>query len=488
MPEWNWQDFQKYAVRLLEKGKVPCAVTAVGVSGKEVYFEGFGYRDVEQQIAPDPDTIFGIGSITKSFTAVAIMQFVEQGKLCVSDPVTEHLPEFRFGKSGAEKGMTVHHLLTHTAGMPPLPSLNRTLVRSLLKDFDRNEGPELSGRAKKAHEKQVESIRELTPIDTAEELLEFIADLDVTPLGPPGERFSYSNDSYALLGLIIERLSGEKYEDYVTKHILEPIGMAHSSFESYKTDNVAVLHNSRQVRGKTVVYPSPLFWSSPSMSAAGFLRSTARDMLRYMEIFRTGGMVGDRRILSEESVEKMTSPQVRVPGGSAYGYGLIIQPNYRGVSIVEHGGNLKGVSAQVSCIPERGITGVALTNLGSAPAPSLLLGAVNVVLGAPVTSARLTFPRFEVAPERLKRYEGTYVSGEGASVKVSAKGNRLILKMQDRRLIARPTGLDSFAVWIKGSQMPATFLRNQAGDIAALHMGYRMIPKVTDQEKKGAAD
>jgi len=483
MSEPNWQDYRKYAARLLEKGKVPCAQVAVAVSGKEVYSEGFGYRDVERKVAPDLDTIFGIGSITKSFTAVGIMQLEEQGKLCVSDYVTKYLPEFRFGKSGAEKHMTIHHFLTHTAGMPPLPSLNRTLVRSLLKDFERQEGPELTGRAKKAYEKQVESIKTLTPIDTAEELLEFIAEVDVPPLGPPGERFSYSNDSYALLGIIIERVSGEKYEDYITRHILEPAGMVHSSFDSYKTDNVAVLYNSRQVKGKTVVYPSPLFWTSPSMSAAGFLRSTARDMLRYMEIFRTGGRVGDRRILSEESVEKMISPQVRIPGGSAYGYGLIIQPNYKGVSIAEHGGNLKGVSAQASCIPERGITGVALTNLQSAPGPALLLGAMNVVLGVPVSSARFIYPRFEMAPELLKRYEGTFVSGEGASVKVSARGDRLVLKMQQRRLIARPTGLDSFAVWIKGSQMPATFLRDQAGDIAAVHLGYRMIPKVRDKEK-----
>jgi len=130
MSKTSWQDFQKYAARLLERGKVPCAVVAVAVSGKQVYAKGFGYRDVEQQVVPDLDTIFGIGSITKSFTAVAILQLQEQGKLCVSDPVTKYLPEFRFGKSGAEKGMTIHHFLTHTAGLPPLPSLNRTLVRS----------------------------------------------------------------------------------------------------------------------------------------------------------------------------------------------------------------------------------------------------------------------------------------------------------------------------------------------------------------------
>ena len=491
MSQASWQDFEKYAARLLERGKVPCAMVAVAVSGKEVYSKGFGHRDPERRVGPDLDTIFGIGSITKSFTAVGILQLEEQGKLSVSDPVTKYLPEFRFGKSGIEKGITIHHFLTHTAGLPPLPSLNRTLVRSLMKDFDRNEGPELTGRAKKAQEKQIEQLKSLTPIDTYEQLLEFIANLDVPPLGQPGERFSYSNDSYALLGLIIERVSGEKYEDYITKHILEPAGMVNSSFDSYKTDNVAVLHASKRVGGKTVVYPSPLFWTSPSMSAAGFLRSTVRDMLKYMEIFRTGGMVGDKRILSERSVEKMTSPQVRLPGGNAYGYGLIVQPNYRGFSLVEHGGNLKGVSAQVSCIPEKGITGVALTSLQTGPAPAALLAAVNVVLGAPVTAARAIFPRFEMSPERLQRYEGTFVSGEGATVKVVRKGGRLVLKMADRSLTARPTALDTFVITINGSKMPLSFLRDQEGEITALHLGYRMVPKTSAeavQDKKGAAD
>ncbi len=488
MATGNWQDYEAYAAKLIGKGKVPGAIVALAVSGEPVYAKGFGHRDVEKTTAPDVETIFGIGSITKSFTAVAIMQLQEQGKLSVSDPVLKYIPEFRFGKSGAEKGMTIHHFLTHSAGLPPLPSLNRTLVRSMLKDLERNEGPQAAGRAKKAEQKQLEKLKSLTPIDSYEQLLEYIASLDMAPLGLPGSTFSYSNDAFALLGLIIERVSGEKYEDYVVRHILEPAGMVHSSFDSYKTDNVAVLHSSKRVKGKTVVYPSPLFWDAPSMTAAGFLRSTAKDMLRYMEIFRTGGSVGDRRILTKESVERMASPQVRMASGQSYGYGLMIQPNYKGLSIVEHGGNVKGVSAWAGCIPERGISGVVLTSLQSAPGSSLLLGAMNVLLGVPVTSARVHYPKFEMSPDRLARYEGTFVSGEGAAMKVTCKDGRLVLHLEGRRLSARPTGLDAFVVQINGSQMPLNFLRNHAGDVSALHVGFRMVPKAPPAEKQGAAD
>ncbi len=484
----DWEEFELYGTKLLSRTETPGAIVAVAVEGEPVYMKGFGFRDAKKTAAPDEETIFGIGSITKSFTALGIMQLQEQGKLQVTDLVTKHIPEFRFGKGGDEKGMTVHHLLTHTAGMPPLPSLNRTMVRSLLKDAERKEAPAGSLKQQKEEEKQLQQLAALEPIDNYDQFLDCMAGVETPLLGSPGEYFSYSNDSYALLGLVIERVSGETYEDYVKNHILEPLGMVHSSIGFWKTDNVATLYASKRIKGKDVLYPSPEFWDAPSMISAGFLRSTARDMLRYMEIYRTGGKIGKERILSEENIIRMTSPQYRMPNGYTYGYGLMVHPNYKGVSLVEHGGNVKGVSAQVACIPQKNITGVALTNYQNTPAPDLLLGAFNAVLGLPVSNRRFPAPRYEMPDTRLGCYAGTYVSGEGSAIKLFVKDGKLVFDLEGRKMKARPTGVDSFVLSMHGMQFPVVFLRDGAGDVSAMHMSYRMIKRAPAKEEQAVAD
>lgn len=447
-------------------GKVPGSIVSVAVKGKPVYTHAFGYRDVEQKLPATADTIFGIGSITKSFTAVAIMQLQEQGKLSVTDPVLKYLPKFRFGRDGAEKAMTLHHLLTHSAGMPPLPTLLAAMARSLQRD------------AADMDEKDRKQILALKQIEDADQLLEYIAGLDVQPFGYPGQYFSYSNDGFALLGAIVAKVSGEPYEAYVMEHILKPLGMESSSFDSYKSTNVATLYATKRVKGREVVFASPAPWEAPSMAAAGFLRSTASDMLRYMDIYRTGGVGAGARILSAKSIDQMTTPYIRTDSGLYYGYGLMIHRNYRGVSLVEHGGNVKGVSTYVSCVRERGITGLALTNLQSSPGADLVLGAMNVLMGAPTTSRRFQFPKLEVAPERLKRYVGTYASGEATTIKVTFDGKSLIAETDGHRLPARPTGLDTFAVRQKGIDSAVEFLIGKDGEPWALCTHFRIVPRV----------
>jgi CubicO group peptidase (beta-lactamase class C family) len=476
----NWQPYDTYAARLADKRRVPGAVVSVAVGGEPVYTRGFGYRDVEKKLPLGDDTIFGLGSITKSFTAVAIMQLQEQGRLTVSDPVIKYVPEFRFGKVGAEKNMTIHHFLTHTAGLPPLASYG-VAARSLLRDAERAEAP---GTTDEERAKAKEQLKTLVPIDDYTQLASFIAGLDMEPLWLPGEQFSYSNECFALLGLVIERVSGEKYEDYVGRHILGPLGMTHTAYNCYKSEDVATLYASKRVKGKQVVYRSPLPLEAPAMIPAGLLRSTARDILRYMDIYRTGGTCGGERVLSAGSIDQMTSPYARIPDGYAYGYGLRIHPNYRGVSLIEHGGVTKGVSAYVSCIREKGITGVALANLVTAPSADLLLGALNVLLEVPVTTRRFYYPKFDVASERLERYAGLYVSGEGA-LKVTPKDQKLLFEIEGRRFSSRAIGVDAFAVRMDGVETPAYFLCDRKGAPSAVEIRHRIVSKAKQQAKAG---
>src|SRR5690606_11487835 len=148
-----------------------------------IYAKGFGVRDLETRDLVTPETIFGCASVSKSFTAMAIMQLAGQGMLSVDDPVIRHLPEFRLAGMEDMSAVTIRHLLSHTTGLPPM--------------------------------KRREEIIDL------EEHLEYIASADYELLGPPGEYFSYCNDTILLNGLIIQRKSGQLYRRFMTQHILD---------------------------------------------------------------------------------------------------------------------------------------------------------------------------------------------------------------------------------------------------------------------------
>lgn len=478
MKELCWQAYETYAQKLLDSHQVKAATVGVAVKGKTIYQQGFGLRGANSNLPVGEDTIFGIGSITKSVTAVAIMQLHEQGKLSVTDSITKHLPEFRYGDTGAENSMTIHHFLTHTAGMPPLPSLSHALVRSLKED-----------ETVMADEKTAEKLNSVKPIDNYQELMEYIAQAEIALLGAPGQYFSYSNDCWALLGSIIENISGQSYEAYCYENIIKPAGMTRTVFESTRLsdfDNVADLYTVKRDEGEEEVIFSPLWLEAPSMTAAGFLKSTVADMLRYMEIFRNGGCVGETRILSQKSVEHMTTPYAQpIPSENyLYGYGLMIHPNYNGVSLVEHGGNIKGVAASVTCVPEKGITTVALANTSGAPSVALTLAAVNNVLGVPVDEQRHQYQDYLCPPAKLAQYAGKYASGEGSVTTVTVQNQGLLLEVEDMTLQAKPVGVDMFAIERKGLKSAIYFYRDMLGEVWGMANHYRLIPRMVEEQTK----
>lgn len=131
--EWI-NTFEEYAQQLVDEHQIPDAVIGIAKDGKPIYQKGFGFSDTESRHADTADTVYGIGSITKSFTCVAIMQLQEAGKLSVHDPIVTYLPEFRLKAGNIVEQMTIHHLMTHTAGLPPLSTLYLAIIRSLQLD------------------------------------------------------------------------------------------------------------------------------------------------------------------------------------------------------------------------------------------------------------------------------------------------------------------------------------------------------------------
>lgn len=458
--------FEAHAEEMMAAYDLPGLAVAMARRGIAVYARGFGHRDREAGLEVTPDTVFGIGSITKSFTCLAIMQLQEEGRLSVHDPVVRYLPEFRTPDPEATRRMTIHHFMTHTAGLPPLPTLFYALARSMEGDPSVENFPlqiDTAGHG---------------PIDTYDQLLEFLANHPYALLGPPGARFSYSNDAYALLGCIVERVAGEPYERFVQRRILEPAGMTRTTFDLEVLGSfpeVTTLYATRNAEGREEVFRAPQWWHAPAMTAAGFIRSTVRDLLRYLEVYRTGGLVNGERILEPDSVAQMVYPHVACAPGMAYGYGLMLTPEYHGLSLVEHGGGIKGVSAYVSVVPEAGLSAAVLTNLAAVPSGEILLGAVNAAVGLPLGTRRATFAPYACPADRLPAYVGEYRSGEGAAVSVTAEDGALVFETMGKRLPARPVGEHAFAIRHKEDEMYARFELGGDGAAEALVFGFRII-------------
>lgn len=466
--------FKQYYHQVYEKYKMPGIIMGLAQNGELLWEQAHGYRDVENELSPTTDTVFGIGSVTKSFTCVAIMQLQEAGKLSVQDPVIQYIPEFKTPNEEWTKQMTIHHFMTHTTGLPPLPTLFSALKKSM-------ENDPLIGSAEEQAE-EAKKMKELVSVDTYEEMLTYMAKLDYDLLGPPGEEFSYSNDCYALLGTIIERVSGQSYEDYMKEHILSPAGMDNSVFhleELKDHHDVALLYNSQEKDGETLVYKSNNPWDAPAMRAAGFLKSTVNDMLKYTEVFRNSGKVGSVQIISSESVEQMCTPFIECGPGKYYGYGFMITPDFFGYKLVEHGGAVKGVAAQINIIPEIGLTGVSLTNLGGVPSSELLHRAFKDYLGRSIDAEVINFEEIALSEDILQEYEGEFISNEGMGMTFFLKDGKLNVSSESfTKLVSKPVGDDLFIITSRESNMPVRFVRDEEGKITRVSFGFRQIEKM----------
>lgn len=465
------ESFETEAQRLIDSYHIPGTAVGIAQDGELVYEKGFGYRNVALKEPVTMDTVFGIASVSKSFTCVAIMQLHEAGKLDIHNPVINYLPEFRTKTNVTEK-MTIHHLMTHSSGLPPLPTLFYANKESIQKDPAAQDYPGVD----------FINVKDDKPLDTYAQLLEFIGELEFELLGEPGEEFSYSNDSYALLGAIIDRVSGKTYEQYLKDHLFKPAGMNNTYIlhdELEKNEKVTCMYASRGSGEEQEIYEAPLRWKLTAMKAAGSIHSTVEDLLKYAEIYRNKGVVGQNRILTEASVQAMIYPHIKIGPGHYYGYGLMIRPNYYGGTLVEHGGNSKAVASQLCVIPERGVSGMILTNLAGVPATTILQGAINVFEGRAFDESTIKPTDVTYSEEELAEFTGEYVSNEGMKLEVGINEGQLTLKVP---VVPSPIpviiiGKDLFLATIRDQTEVIRFIRRN-GKIDRVAYHFRQFPKV----------
>jgi D-alanyl-D-alanine carboxypeptidase len=315
-----------YLEKLTVEDKFSGAVL-VAKDGKPIFVWAYGMANKGGNIPNRVDTKFNLGSMNKMFTAVAIAQLVECGKLSFSDTAGKHLPNYP-NKAVAEK-VTIHHLLTHTSGLGDY--LNERFYAQL---------------------ERWKTVESLLPL--------FVND----PLTfEPGEGWEYSNAGFAVLGLVVEKVSGQSYFDYVRKNIFKPADMTNTHF--YERDknvpNRAVGYmrvNAKGDPGPDAPRRENTSTRPAKGSPAGGAYSTVNDTLKFHLALR------NHKLLSREYTDIVTTGKVKVPAGqpmNEYGYGFTIStPD--GKRIVGHGGAGAGVAGKFEMYPELGYIVVILTN------------------------------------------------------------------------------------------------------------------------------
>ncbi|MBO9609079.1 MAG: serine hydrolase [Paenibacillaceae bacterium] len=463
-----------YADSFMSKHGIPGMALAVAEHGRMIHAQGYGYRNVEEQLPAALDTVFGIASLTKSFTCAAAMKLQEQGKLSVDDPVIRYLPEFATPDRAHTEQIRVHHFMTHSTGIPPLPTLFYAMKRSMDADPSTEDYPDAAA-APLLHQ---------GPIDSYEQLMAFMAARDYELLGPPGTQFSYCNDCFGLLGAIVERVGGMRFADYVEREILQPAGMEATSFELDKLParQLTMPYAARKEEdGHKTVYPAPGWWEAPALLGTGFLRATAGDMMKYMEMYRNNGKAGNSRVLQESSVRQMLSPHIQTAPGKYYGYGFHLTKGDHGTTLVEHGGGLKAVSSRMCFIPEKGITGVVLSNLAEVPIAAVLYRALNLVQGLAPDARMIRTADYGIKAGDLDGYTGRYSSYEGRTIVFAAMDGKLVLVGRGQNAVLQPvTERDLFLLATDDEETLFRFIRNAQDEVIRLWMSNssRQLTKV----------
>ncbi|HHW18301.1 MAG TPA: beta-lactamase family protein [Firmicutes bacterium] len=463
--EFNVPVFEEFVKSLIEEHNAPGLAVGVISGGNVVYCRGFGYRDLDKKLPVTENTVFGIASVSKSFTALGILQLSEKGLVSIEHPVKRYLPELGLPDPAMADRVTIHNFLTHTSGIPPLPSLDYAIIESTPPD------------EKDKKELESEGVPEKRPsMKTPEDLMKFIATHEYKLLGVPGQYLSYSNDAYGLLGTIIERVSGKDYETYLRENILDPLEMDHTTTLMRKVKSFPDVTELYYKDKEDKLCTTKNWQEAPALTACGFLRSNVKDLLKYVQMYLGRGVYAGRRIASGDSISRMITPYYPYVRDSWYGYGFSVRPAYGpGVTLVQHSGLLRGVASNLGFVPEKGIGAVVLCNLSGFPSSKVWLGAVNLLLGLPVDHPITEAATVEIPESRMARISGRYKSGEGADIKISVQGKELVAEMDSKTYPLRMTGPDTAVVTIKGVDSHLRFLFDPDGKVWAMGYGSRII-------------
>jgi CubicO group peptidase (beta-lactamase class C family) len=398
----------------LRRKQIPGCALMVRYNGQVVLCQGYGLANLEHDVRVTPQTVFQSGSMAKQFTAMAVMMLVEQHKLSLNDPIAKYL-----GVPKTWSGITVRHLLTHTSGLGDYPE-----SFSLQKDY------------------------------TEDELLKMIK---AQPLGiAPGEKWRYSNLGYVTLGILIHKIAGEFYGDFLKKNVFDPLGMNQTRVISEADIIPNRAAGYRLVDGVLKNQK----WVAPSVNstADGSLYFTIEDLAKWDEALEAG------RFLIHAGYEQAWSPVKLNDGNTApYGFGWRIAKTDSGHRMLEHGGAWQGFASYIVRYPDDRLTVVALCNRsgGSAGYIAKRIAGFYILSLAPRVHSAV-----KLDPAILSSYAGDYRLEDRFTIKVSVAGDRLETTWLGEKIAMIP---ESEVAFFEGdSDRTFRFVRDHNNKVTAL--------------------
>jgi D-alanyl-D-alanine carboxypeptidase len=366
----------------------------------------YGYADTKAGSRVVPETMFEIGSISKSFVALALMQLRDEGKLDLNKPIVEYLPWLKINSKFA--AITTHHILTHSAGLPGAPLLLDALLGELWSAYE------------------------------------------------PGKRFLYSNTGYNILGFLIEAIDKRPFADAMRARMIEPLGMTASSpiIINELRKLMAIGYEPLQ-EGKPFPVNGPLAeaqWLEVDI-AAGSVASTPADMAKYMRMLLNRGALPKGRLISEESFALFTKPLIDSPyrgEPAGYGYGLWVS-DIAGHTRLRHTGGMVAFSSSIDVDLTGNIGAFASVNAnlrGYRPV-AVTKYAVELFNASADNKPLPEAPAPPPSPIEVKNaadYVGTYTSLAGKKLEFAAEGTKLVLMYGNRRIVLERSGGDRFIV------------------------------------------
>ncbi|HMK17620.1 MAG TPA: serine hydrolase domain-containing protein [Chitinophagaceae bacterium] len=396
----------------------------VAKNGVILLNKGYGYRNAENKVVNNEQTIFQLGSITKQFTSAVILKLQEEKKLSVSDKLSKYFPGYPKGDS-----ITIEHLLTHTSGI-----YNYT-----------NDANFMSNEVTKpASREKIMALFKDKPLDFS-----------------PGTSWNYSNSGYSLLGYIIEAVTGKPYYQAVRKYIFTPLHMTHSGFDFTHLKKKEKATGYFSLEGKNPAI-APIVDSSVSFSA-GAIYSTVGDLFLWHKALQKN------TVLSKAQQEKAYTP---VKNKYGYGWGI---DSIEGKRNVSHGGGIHGFITEISRVPEDDVCVILLSN-ASDPLGDITKSIIAILYGREYVLPKERIV-MKLPEEKLKQYEGEYELNKDLHV---------IINLKDGELVATPTGQRAEVLYaekedflfVQSQDIQLEFTRNEKKEVDGfiLHQGGQKIP------------
>ena len=333
-------NLDEYITRVMQDWEAPCVAVAVVKDDRVIYAKGFGVREIDGNDPVDEHTVFAIASTSKAFTTAALGMLVDEGRLSWDDRVTDHLLGFELYDPWVTRELRVRDLLSHRSGLP--------------------RGDRLWYGSPFEREEVLERVRLLEPSSSFR------------------SRYGYQNIMFTAAGEIVPAITDTSWGEFLRTRIFEPLGMRSTSTSVSALEGLA---NVATPHGKMGGKVQPIPWRNwDNLGGAGAVNSCVADLAQWMRLQLGGGVYEGRRMLSEDVIEEMHTPQTVVPRSrsdeelfpeshfSAYGLGWRLM-DYRGRLIVNHGGSLDGMRTHLILMPEEDLGVVAVTNVNESSVP-----------------------------------------------------------------------------------------------------------------------